>query len=147
MKSINKVYISGALTGVENIESIKEFYNAIGNLCEKMGLSGYIPHLNTDPTLHPDVSVRQVFETDKYNVSTSDLVIAYVGISSLGVGMELAYADINSIPVILIYEQEKQISRFPRGIPSVVAEVPFENYEDALIKIKTVLDSLILPKA
>ncbi|MEB3281763.1 MAG: hypothetical protein VKK42_22855 [Lyngbya sp.] len=143
MQENKKVYISGALTGVENIDEIKEFYSRIGSLSETLGLLAYIPHLNTDPILHPDVSVQQVFDTDKYKVSTSDFVIAYVGIPSIGVGMELAYADMNSIPIILIYEQEKQISRFPRGIPSVIAEVLFSNYEDALIQIKNVLDTII----
>lgn len=135
-----KVYISGALTGIENPLKIKAFYEAVGSLCQEIGFQAYVPHLNTDPTNHPDVSPRQVFETDKHQVSTSDLVIAYLGCPSFGVGMELAYAEMNAIPLILLYEQGKNISRFPRGIPTVISEIQFSTYEDALTQLKSILE-------
>lgn len=134
------VYISGALTGIENLVEIKTFYEAIGALCQQIGLQAYVPHLNTDPINHPDVTPQQVFELDKYQVSQSDLVVAYIGFASLGVGMELAYADTNSIPIVLLYEEGKHISRFPRGIPSVISEIQFTNYENALMQLKVVLE-------
>jgi len=135
-----KVYISGALTGIENSAEIKAFYEAIGSLCQEMGFQAYVPHLTTDPTNNPDISPRQVFETDKLQVSTSDLAIAYLGLPSFGVGMELAYAEINNIPLILLYERGKNISRFPRGIPSVISEIQFSSYEDALAQLKSILE-------
>jgi nucleoside 2-deoxyribosyltransferase len=137
---IRKVYISGALTGIENPAITKAFYEAVGSLIEEMEFQVYIPHINTDPIHNPDVSPRQVFETDKHQVSASDLVIAYVGYPSLGVGMELAYAEINAIPIILLYERDKEISRFPRGIPTVISEIQFQDYEDALTQLKSVLE-------
>jgi len=142
MKTIRtlKLYISGALTGIENSVEIKAFYEAIGSLCQEMGFQVYVPHLTTDPTNNPDVSPRQVFETDKHQVSTSDLVIAYLGIPSFGVGMELAYAQINNIPLILLYEGGKNISRFPRGIPTVISEIEFSSYEDALTQLRSILE-------
>jgi nucleoside 2-deoxyribosyltransferase len=135
-----KVYISGALTGIENSAEIKAFYEAIGSLCQKIGFQTYVPHLKTDPTNNPDVSPRQVFETDKHEVSKSDLVIAYLGYPSFGVGMELAYAEANTIPLILLYEQGKNISRFPRGIPTVISEIQFNSHEDALAQLKSILE-------
>ncbi|MCL1467753.1 nucleoside 2-deoxyribosyltransferase [Argonema galeatum] len=137
--SIGKVYISGPLTGIEQPAEIKAFYEAIALVGEEMGFQAYVPHVNTDPINNPDVTPRQVFETDKNQVSASDLVIAYVGHPSLGVGMELAYAETNSIPIILVYEKGKVISRFPRGIPTVIHEVQFYDYEDALTQLKSVL--------
>ncbi|NJR75899.1 MAG: XRE family transcriptional regulator, partial [Scytonema sp. CRU_2_7] len=134
-----RLYISGALTGVENAEVIKAFYEAIALLCNEIGFDAYIPHLNTDPINHPHISPRQVFENDKHQVSKSDLVIAYVGYPSLGVGMELAYAETSGIPIILLYERDKVISRFPRGIPSVFCEIEFQDYKDALIQLENVL--------
>lgn len=134
------IYISGALTGIENFLEIKTFYEAIGALCQQIELQSYVPHLNTDPINHPDVTPRQVFELDKHQVSQSDLVIAYIGFASLGVGMELAYADTNSTPIVLLYEKDKHISRFPRGIPTVIAEIQFVDYEDALMQLKIVLE-------
>ncbi|HEY9741900.1 MAG TPA: XRE family transcriptional regulator [Coleofasciculaceae cyanobacterium] len=138
------VYISGALTGIENPAKIKAFYEDIGSLCQEIGFKAYVPHLNTDPIDNPDVTPRQVFETDKHQVSTSDLAIAYLGYPSFGVGMELAYAEINNIPLILLYERGKNISRFPRGIPTVISEIQFSSYEDALARLRSILEQWIV---
>lgn len=85
-----KVYVSGALTNVDNHLQIKDFYESIGALCTELGLKAYIPYVNTDPVTHSHITPQQVFETDKRAVNQADLVIAYVGVPSLGVGMELA---------------------------------------------------------
>ncbi|MEQ8997173.1 MAG: XRE family transcriptional regulator [Coleofasciculus sp. B1-GNL1-01] len=135
-----QIYISGALTGVENPLKLKVFYESIGALCETMEFQAYVPHLKTDPINNPDVSPRQVFETDKRQVSSSDLVIAYLGCPSFGVGMELAYAEIHKIPLILLYEKDKNISRFPRGIPTVISEIKFSSDEDALARLQKILE-------
>ena len=100
-----------------------------------------MPHLNTDPIANPDLSPREVFETDKHQVTNSDLVIAYLGYPSFGVGMELAYAEVNAIPAILMYEKGKKISRFPRGIPTVIYEIQFDDYDDALTQLKSFLEN------
>ncbi|MEA5531348.1 XRE family transcriptional regulator [Dolichospermum sp. UHCC 0684] len=134
-----KIYVSGALTDVENPIETKALYEKIGLVCEKVGLQAYVPHLHTDPVNNPDITPREVFDKDKYEVSISDLVIAYLGSLSFGVGMELAYAENNKIPIILLYETGKRISRFPRGIPTVIAEIQFNDYEDALNQLKEVL--------
>ena len=134
-----KIYVSGALTDVENPIETKALYEKIGLVCEKVGLQAYVPHLHTDPVNNPDITPREVFDKDKYEVSISDLVIAYLGSLSFGVGMELAYAENSKIPIILLYETGKRISRFPRGIPTVIAEIQFNDYEDALNQLKEVL--------
>jgi len=134
-----KIYVSGALTGIENPMQVKAFYEAIGKLCEQVGFQAYVPHLKTDPINNPDISPSQVFDTDKHQVSTSQLVIAYLGTASFGVGMELAYAEINKIPIIILYEKGKIISRLVLGIPKI-EQIQFENYEDALIRLKVVLE-------
>ncbi|MBD2664776.1 hypothetical protein B6N60_04040 [Richelia sinica FACHB-800] len=134
-----KIYISGALTDVENPIETKALYEKIGLLCEEVGLQAYVPHLHTDPVNNPDITPREVFDQDKHQVSISDLVIAYLGSLSFGVGMELAYAESNKIPIILLYEKDKRISRFPRGIPTVIAEIQFNDCADALIELKNIL--------
>lgn len=127
-----KVYISGPLTNTNHPDELKAFYEAIGELCRRLGLDPYVPHLATDPLKHPSISPRQVFETDKSQVTRSSLVIAYVGEPSLGVGMELAYAESAGIPVITIAKQGAHISRFARGIPAIVKEIIYFNEVDAL---------------
>ena len=134
-----KIYVSGALTDVENPIETKALYEKIGLVCEEIGFQSYVPHLHTDPVNNPDITPREVFDKDKYEVSISDLVIAYLGSLSFGVGMELAYAENSKIPIILLYETGKRISRFPRGIPTVIAEIQFNDYEDALNQLKEVL--------
>jgi len=137
-----RVYISGALTSVPDPTRIKAFYEAIGDVCHKVGFDVYLPHLNSDPQKHPDLTPRQVFELDKNKVCASDLVTAYVGIPSLGVGMELAYAESAGIPIILLCEQETRISRFPLGIPTLVETIRFLDFEDALKKLRVRLQSI-----
>lgn len=144
MTHLKKVYVSGALTGIEYMEPIKFFYKDIGTLCEELGFQAYVPHLHTDPIAHSNVTPRQVFEVDKYQVSSSDLVIAYIGYPSLGVGMELAYAETKHIPIILLYEHGKKVSKFSRGIPTVIHEIKFEGYKDALIKLRKFLEDFYL---
>ncbi len=134
-----KVYISGALTNVDDLPAAKAFYEAIGALCEEMGLEAYVPHLHTDPVRHPGITPRQVFVTDKHHVVRSNLVIAYIGIPSLGVGMELAYAETHDVPIILLYERGRAVSRIARGVPTIVSEIQFEDYEDALHQLRELL--------
>lgn len=136
-----KVYISGALSNLKNPEEIKGFYEAIAETCVQYGFTPHVPHLFSDPINNPDLSPREVFQNDKSLVMETNLVIAYVGLPSLGVGMELAYADIANVPVILLYEKDQYVSRFPRGIPSLVDEIPFDDYSDALIKLSSLLQS------
>lgn len=134
-----KIYVSGALTNVENPAETKTLYEKIGLLCEEVGFQAYVPHLYTDPVNNPDITPREVFDKDKHQVSISNLVIAYLGSLSFGVGMELAYAENNKIPIILLYETGKRISRFPRGIPTVIAEIQFHDCEDALNQLRKFL--------
>jgi nucleoside 2-deoxyribosyltransferase len=141
--AMTKVYISGPLTNTNDIESLKGFYESIGAECNRRGLTSYIPHLNTDPISHANITPRQVFETDKYHVRTSDLIIAYIGHPSIGVGMELAYSEINEIPIILLYENNIPVSRFPRGIPNIIKEISFNSYQEGLDKLKSFLEDYI----
>jgi hypothetical protein len=58
--------------------------------------------------------------------------------------MELAFAVMQNIPVILLYENTKIVSRFPRGIPTKIAEIQFQDYDDALIQLRKILIKLPL---
>ncbi len=134
-----KIYVSGALTNLENPTKTKAFYEEIGLLCEEIGLQAYVPHKQTDPVNNPDISPSGVFDQDEYQVRNSNLVIAYLGVPSFGVGMELGFAVTNKIPIILLYEAGERISRLPRGIPTVIAEIQFHDHEDALNQLKNIL--------
>ena len=138
---MNKAYISGALTDVTNLGEVRAFYEAIGRVCVEVGLTPYVPHKHIDPELNPDVTPQTVFETDRAQVVSSKLLIACVGVRSLGVGMELAYAETHHIPIILLYQENQRISKMVRGIPesTKIAEIVFKDYQDAMKKLKEFL--------
>lgn len=130
-----QVYVSGALTGVSNVDALKLFYEEIGGVCRQFGLDPYIPHLVSDPVANPDLTPREVYELDRSWVSQSTLVIAYAGVASLGVGGEIEIARQCGVPVVLVMEQEAIVSRMARGNPAVVKEIRFSNNRDALSQL------------
>ncbi len=69
---------------------------------------------------------------DRARVAASDLLLAYVGLPSLGVGSEIEIAHEHGIPIVLLAEQSAQVSRMARGNPAVVAELRFDDCTDCL---------------
>lgn len=133
---IRRVYLSGALTGLEDPQALKSFYEALGAVCAQAGIQAYIPHLATDPLKFPHFSARDVYDLDRSQVLASDLLIAYIGVPSLGVGMELEIAHQAGIPVLLLAESGVPLSRMARGCPAVIAEILYSDQEEALQKLK-----------
>lgn len=125
-----KVYISGALTVPDDLRSkLKVFYEEIGEVCIACGCDPYLPHQHTDPVEHADVAPPVVYEIDEGRVASSDLVIAYAGQQSSGVGMEIEIARRCRVPVLLVYEESKladgMVSRIVLGNPAVCGRVTF----------------------
>jgi hypothetical protein len=141
--NFKKVYISGPFTSVAKPAKILDFYERIGELCSRLGLIPYLPHHKTDPWNHPELSPKEVLFIDKSEVMTSALMIAYVGMPSHGVGMELAYADISKVPIVLLYEKGAKVSRIIRGIPTVVAEIAFSTQKEAISQLCEVIITLV----
>lgn len=123
-----QIYISGALTN----SSRKNFYESIGKTVERTGFIPYIPHLHTDPEKNPDATPKEVYEIDMMKVSQSEIIIAYVGYPSLGVGAELEHANAKGIPIILLWEKGERISRLVKGIPNVIKMMEYEREEEVL---------------
>lgn len=134
-----QVYISGALTGVSKPDALKDFYEAIAEVCEKANMQPYVPHLVSDPTQNPDMTPKEVYKLDRDKVAHSDLVIAYVGVPSLGVGSEIEIARENNVPVILLMEKTAHVSRMVRGNPAVIAGLRFSDYDDGLKQLSGLL--------
>lgn len=139
-----KIYISGALTGVPNIVELKSFYERLAEACSDLGHEAYVPHLNSDPQKHAGLSPQQVYEMDSHQVKIADLVIAYVGVPSLGVGAELEIDNYEGVPLILLYEDDgRPVSRMARGNPAVIRHVVFSGHDEALTLIKAALQELM----
>lgn len=142
-----RVYVSGVLTGGESVEELKRLYERIGAVCAKIGCDVYIPHQHTDPVLHSEISPQEVYHTDMREVSRSDLVIAYVGLPSLGVGAEIERAHHSNIDVVILYEEGARVSRLIRGSPAVLCEIPFSSQEKALQELEEMLSRWFASRA
>ena len=127
-----KIYLSGALTGVPNIEELKRLYEAIAALCESLGHEVYVPHLHSDPDKHAHISARKVYLMDRNQVRESDLVLAYAGRPSFGVGQEIEIASEANIDIVLFSEADKPVSRMQRGSPSVVCHIVYTSQAKVL---------------
>lgn len=74
-------------------------------------------------------------------IGESALVIAYIGRPSLGVGSEVEIANSLGVPVVLVHEHERQVSRQVLGNPAVTARIVFKSQEEALKRIENFLRS------
>jgi len=135
-----KAYISGALSGVDDLEARKRLYERMAKICGQVGIDAYVPHLGgTDPATNPEVAPREVYERDMRHVDAADVVVAYVGERSLGVGAEIERAAANGADVVLLYEADRTVSRLIRGCPAVRAAIAFRGEDDALARLETEL--------
>ncbi len=136
------VYVSGALSDVpENIrQKYLDFYESIGRMIESLGLVPYVPHQNTDPVRHKDVTPKQVDLIDRIAVTSAILVVAVADNPSLGVGIEVEMAYHANKPVVLLCHRERleqrRISRLVRGNPGVLHEIVYESQDGALAELK-----------
>ena len=122
---MNEVYISGALTALADGARARVFYELLAEIVTDRGMRPYLPHQATDPLATPDLDPRTVYEIDRARVTRSDLVIAYAGAPSFDVGIEVEIAREHGIPVILVAERERTVSRILLGSPAVVDVVRF----------------------
>lgn len=122
---MDEVYISGALTAIADGARARVFYELLAEIVSECGLRPYLPHRSTDPVAAPELDPRSVYEIDRARVARSGLVIAYAGTPSFGVGIEVEIARERGIPVILVAERDRTVSRILLGSPAVVDVVRF----------------------
>lgn len=138
---INKIYISGALTIIDENKNLKNIYESIAKFCSNYCSDIYVPHLGgTDPIKDPLVKPQEVWEKDHREVASSDLVIAYVGSPSLGVGAELEIARITTSKIILWWFGGERVSRMALGNPAVIDSLEVENEKELIEKLRLLLE-------
>ena len=115
-------YISGPLQAAQDLAAARDFYLELAQVAEDAGWEPYVPHLHTDPELHPDVSGLDVFMRDVQALTKAGLLIADLRAPSLGVGAELGMAYNQQIPIVGLSG--------PDGIPSRFAIGLLERYRD-----------------
>lgn len=138
-----RIFFAGPLTDLKDPETTKAFYRRLADVAKSNGYDYFWAFLNgTDPVLNPDVLPADVYQADIKQLSLSDIMVAYMGEPSTGTGIEIEYAHRHHIPVYILYEKGRRISRMLRGCPAVKKEIIFTSPEDALRQFDTLLSRL-----
>jgi hypothetical protein len=127
--AVGEAYISGALTALEDASRTKLFYEVLAEIAETTRLRAYLPHRVTDPIAAAQIDPRTVYDLDRAHITAARVVIAYAGIPSFGVGIEVELAREHGVPVVLVAERERPMSRLLLGNPAVVEVVRFADLE------------------
>lgn len=130
-----QIYISGALTNGD----CKSFYESIGEAVRKSGFIPYIPHIQTEAEKDPNGNPKEVYFEDIKQIEKSEVLIAYIGRPSLGVGQEIERANYRKIPIILVYHEEDKVSRMPLGTPMVYKIIKYATEREALEMLEKTL--------
>lgn len=138
-----RIFFGGPLTDLKDKEGTKHFYIHMAEVAKKNGIECFWAFLNgTDPVLNPDVPTTTVYQTDLKELANSDVMIIYIGEPTTGTGQEIEYARQQGIPVYLLYEKGKVITRMVKGSPNVKGSIEFSSQEDALRQLDELLDGL-----
>lgn len=139
-----KIFFAGPLTDLSKPKSTKAFYKKLADTARANGFEYFWAFLNgTDPIKNPDVSPAHVYKIDTYQLKNSDIMVAYMGEPSTGTGIEIEFANSHNIPVYILYEKGKRISRMLRGCPAVKQEIVFSSEKDALKQFDDLLKVLL----
>src|SRR5213593_2332185 len=134
-----EAYISGALTALEDAPRTKLFYEVIAEIAEGAKLRAYLPHRVTDPVAAANIEPRTVYEIDRAHVTAARVVIAYAGVPSFGVGIEVELAREHGVPVVVVAERDRPVSRLLLGNPAVVEVVRFADLDGLRRALATAL--------
>ncbi|HKW78523.1 MAG TPA: hypothetical protein VJQ09_05430 [Candidatus Limnocylindria bacterium] len=137
---VGEAYVSGALTALEDGPRTRLFYELLAEVVGSAGLRAYLPHRVTDPVTTQHLDPRAVYDIDRAHVTGSRVVVAYAGIPSFGVGIEVELAREHGIPVVLVVERDRTVSRLLLGNPAVVEVVRFADLETLRHSLKTALE-------
>lgn len=138
-----RIFFAGPLTELKNPEKTKAFYRKLARVAKVNGFDYFWAFLKgNDPIKNPDVPPGHVYKIDTYQLRRSDVMVAYMGEPSTGTGIEIQFANTHHVPVYILYEKGKRISRMLRGCPAVKKEIVFTCEKDALTQFDSLLSKL-----
>src|SRR6266699_6480659 len=140
--ALGEAYISGALTALADGPRAKLFYELLAEIAQATGLRAYLPHRVSDPIAAAHLDPRAVYEIDRAHVTSAGVVIAYAGIPSFGVGIEVGLAREHGVPVIIVAERDRPISRLLLGNPAVVELVKFADLDGLRRSLTAALETV-----
>ena len=103
----------------------------------------------SDPVKQAHLTPDQVDELDRFAVTRSELVIAYLDDPSHGVGIEVEMANHAHLPVWLVFSEKllhkRVISRLVRGNPACRGQpvIVFTDQEDLETRLNTHLKAFV----
>ena len=110
------IYGAGPLTHLKD-PAIKDLYVAIGKLAAELDIDAIVPHVDIEQS--SDISTPQfIYHADSKAVREADVMIAYVGEASLGVGVEIEVANQNNTLFVTYSEEGTRVSRMVLGSPT-----------------------------
>ena len=134
------IYVAGPLTHLKD-PAIKDLYVAIGKLAEELDIDAIVPHVNVEQ--HSNLFTPQfIYHADRKAVREADVMIAYIGEVSLGVGVEIEIANQNNTILVTYSEEGTKISRMVLGSPSLIMHIEFKETDEVLAKLRPVLEKL-----
>ncbi len=139
-------YICGPLTEIPKNQqrSVKKFYEEIADVVEKVTEKrAFVPHEHYDPIKHAHFSPSEVDAAERWQVCIQTSILIVVAIApSWGGGIEVEMAHRSDVPVILLYEKGKRVSRLLKGNPAIKRIIEYENEKDALEKLEKYISFL-----
>ena len=137
-----EAYVSGALTALEDGARMRLFYELLAEVVESAGLRAYLPHRVSDGVAAAHLEARAVYDIDRAHVTSARVVVAYAGVASFGVGIEVELAREHNVPVVLVVERDRTVSRLLLGNPAVVDVVRFADLDGLRRGLTTSLERL-----
>ena len=86
----------------------------------------------------PHEKSEGLFNSKELFENGCDLVIAEVSLPSIGMGIELGWANMKNIPIICFYKKGSQVSGSLKAVTDKIIE--YENEKDFISKLKLALD-------
>jgi nucleoside 2-deoxyribosyltransferase len=141
---VMKLYISGPLQSAEDLNAARTFYEALAKACDEDGWDVYLPHQNTDPIRNRTLSEAVVFDRDLEALYAADVVAAYIGRASSGVGAELGIAFSRKQPILGFYQRNERPSRFILGMLERSGQpvISFDDISDCCARVQMALRDL-----
>lgn len=141
-------YFASALTGLSprQEKEIITLDEKVSDICKKYNrysVALYRPREYTSPKDHASLSHREVYETDRLRVTTSELLILAAIFPSLGAGMELQLAHQSCSSVILLRKKDVELSRMVTGCPVPLKEVVYSNLKDLEGKLINAMNEVL----
>jgi len=124
-----EAYVSGAVGALDDGARMRLFYELLDEVVESVGLRAYLPHRVSDGVPAAHLEPRAVYDIDRAHVTAARVMVAYAGIPSFSVGIEVELAREHAVPVVLVVERERTVSLLLLGNPAVVDVVRFADLD------------------